>query len=158
MKNVFFYQTEIGQVWFEDNGRAITKLTFDNKKVPEDAKIKETDLIKEAFRQLNEYFSGSRREFDIPLEIEGTPFQKSVWDALKAIPYGETRTYREIAEKIGNPRACRAVGMANNRNPVAIIIPCHRVIGANGKLAGYAGGLDIKEKLLDLEKRYSGKE
>lgn len=116
------------------------------------AELHETALIRQAAKQLNEYLAGKRKTFDLPLEPGGTPFQKAVWHALTGIPYGETRTYREIAEIIGNPKACRAVGMANNKNPIAIIIPCHRVIGTGGKLIGYAGGLDIKKKLLELEK------
>ncbi len=89
--------------------------------------------------------------FDLPLEPAGTEFQKSVWVALQAIPYGETRSYGDMARQIGNPKACRAVGMANNRNPISIVIPCHRVIGADGSLVGYGGGLDLKQKLLTLE-------
>ena len=108
-------------------------------------------LIAEAFRELEEYFSGTRREFDLPLNPQGTPFQQSVWAALRRIPYGGTASYTEIAEAVGCPGGSRAVGMANNRNPIAILIPCHRVIGANGKLVGYAGGLDLKRKLLELE-------
>ena len=112
----------------------------------------ETVLLKEAIRELNEYFDGKRTSFDLQLELQGTEFQKKVWKALKEIPFGETRSYGEIAKIIGNEKACRAVGMANNKNPIAIIVPCHRVIGANGKLVGYAGGVDLKEKLLNLEK------
>lgn len=113
--------------------------------------VVETALIKEAAKQLKEYLDGKRKVFDIPLALEGTPFQKSVWKALQDIPYGETRSYGEIAESIGQPRACRAVGMANNKNPIAIFVPCHRVIGSDGKLVGYASGLDIKERLLAME-------
>ncbi len=101
--------------------------------------------------QLDEYFAKQRTDFDLPLEARGTEFQKKVWDALCAIPYGETRSYGEIAASIGNKNACRAVGMANHNNPIAIVIPCHRVVGANGKLTGYAGGLATKEALLRLE-------
>ena len=152
MKNIFYYQTAIGEIAIADNGRAITNLAFTAGNAPKDAAFAETALIKEAFKQLTEYLDGKRKEFDIPLEMEGTDFQKSVWKALKKIPYGETKSYKEIAESIGDPKACRAVGMANNRNPVAIFVPCHRVIGANGGLVGYAGGLGIKEKLLELER------
>lgn len=120
---------------------------------PDGYTVTETALIKEAAKQLNEYLGGKRRVFDIPLALEGTPFQKAVWKALTDIPYGETRSYREIAESIGQPKACRAVGMANNKNPAAIFVPCHRVIGSNGKLVGYAGGMDVKEKLLALERQ-----
>lgn len=102
-------------------------------------------------KQLREYFAGTRQSFDLPLAPAGTPFQRAVWDALCTIPYGETRTYAQIAAAVGNPKAYRAVGMANNRNPIAILIPCHRVVGANGSLTGYAGGLDAKRALLALE-------
>ena len=108
-------------------------------------------LLEKAAKELKEYFQGKRREFDLPLSVKGTAFQMKVWRALQEIPYGETRSYGEIAEAIGKPKAARAVGMANNRNPVSIIIPCHRVIGADGKLVGYGGGLDAKEYLLELE-------
>lgn len=109
------------------------------------------EYFREISRQLEAYFSGELKSFDIKLAAEGTEFQKSVWKALCEIPYGETRSYKDIAVSIGNPKACRAVGLANNRNPIAIIVPCHRVIGANGKLTGYASGLDVKEFLLKLE-------
>ena len=112
------------------------------------------NLLKKAAKQLTEYFAGKRREFDLPLDFTGTGFQKKVWAALLTIPYGETRSYGEIAKQIGNPKACRAVGMANNRNPIAIICPCHRVIGADGSLVGFGGGLPAKQFLLDLEKDY----
>ena len=101
--------------------------------------------------QLSEYFDGSRTEFDLPLDLEGTPFQESVWTALSTIPYGETVTYATQAERIGRPSAVRAVGAANGRNPVPIVLPCHRVIGASGSLTGYAGGLDRKRRLLEIE-------
>lgn len=101
--------------------------------------------------QLDEYFAGERREFTIPLDLRGTEFQLKCWRALLDIPYGETRSYRDLAQSIGHPQAFRAVGMSNNRNPIAIIVPCHRVIAADGSLCGYGGGLDLKRKLLDLE-------
>jgi len=104
-----------------------------------------------ATRQLAEYFQGRRRSFDLPLEVRGTPFQQRVWKALRRIPYGETRSYGEIARQVGSPRAARAVGMANHANPVAIVIPCHRVIAAGGALGGYACGIEFKRRLLDLE-------
>ncbi len=102
-------------------------------------------------KELEEYFRGERKKFDIEYELEGTEFQKKVWQALLTIPYGETRSYKDIAIAVGNPKASRAVGMANNKNHIAIIVPCHRVIGSNGKLVGYAGGLDVKEALLRVE-------
>ncbi len=102
-------------------------------------------------RELEQYFAGTRREFTFPLDLRGTDFQRACWRALLAIPYGETRTYADIARVVGRPQAFRAVGMANNRNPVAIVVPCHRVIASDGTLCGYGGGLDIKRKLLELE-------
>jgi methylated-DNA-[protein]-cysteine S-methyltransferase len=108
-------------------------------------------LLEPARRQLTEYFAGERTEFDLPLRPEGAPFQKQVWDALLRIPYGETASYGEIAREIGHPTAFRAVGAANGQNPIAIIVPCHRVIGSNGSLTGYGGGLPTKRALLDLE-------
>ena len=111
-------------------------------------------ILDKAYKQLKEYFVGERKEFDLPLDPVGTEFQMKVWEALQTIPYGETRTYKEIAEQIGNANASRAVGMANNRNPLPIFIPCHRVVGADGGIVGYAGGTDVKAALLELEKKY----
>ena len=118
-----------------------------------DVREQETALLAEARRQLTEYFAGARREFSLPLSLHGTEFQIKDWKALQEIPYGETRSYKQIAERIGSPKAFRAVGMANNKNRIAIIIPCHRVIGADGSLVGYGGGMDKKIWLLELEKR-----
>src|ERR1700678_1368494 len=106
--------------------------------------------------QLDEYFAGQRREFTFPMDLRGTDFQMACWRALLAIPYGETRTYADIARAVGKPSAFRAVGMANNRNPVAVVVPCHRVIASDGGLCGYGGGLDVKRKLLELEGALSG--
>jgi O-6-methylguanine DNA methyltransferase len=105
-------------------------------------------------RELDEYFAGKRTQFTVPLDLRGTAFQKQCWQALLDIPYGETRSYADIARVIGRPRAFRAVGMANHDNPVAIIVPCHRVVGSNGNLTGYGGGLDVKRQLLELERRH----
>ncbi|MZD05089.1 methylated-DNA--[protein]-cysteine S-methyltransferase [Streptomyces sp. SID5785] len=102
--------------------------------------------------QLDAYFRGELTRFDVPLALHGTPFQRSVWDQLRAIPYGETRTYGELAEALGSPGASRAVGLANGKNPIGVIVPCHRVVGANGSLTGYGGGLPRKQRLLDLER------
>ena len=155
MKNVFYYNTKIGKIGIEEDGLAITKIYFINNDEQEEILEKnETALLKEAIKQLNEYFDGERSSFDLKLQPQGTEFQNKVWKALIEIPFGETRSYGEIAKIIGNEKASRAVGMANNKNPIAIIVPCHRVIGANGKLVGYAGGLDIKEMLLNLEKNH----
>lgn len=108
-------------------------------------------ILLEAERQLREYFSGTRTEFDLPIELNGTEFQKRVWRGLRDIPYGQTMRYVDLARTVGSPRAVRAVGAANGKNPLSIIVPCHRVIGANGSLTGFAGGLDAKAKLLALE-------
>ncbi len=106
----------------------------------------------EVYKMLEEYFSGTRKNFDVKYKLVGTEFQKKVWNALLTIPYGETRSYKEIATYVGNDKASRAVGMANNKNPLSIIVPCHRVIGSTNKLVGYAGGLDMKKCLLGMEK------
>lgn len=118
------------------------------------AEKEKTSVILKAEQELKEYFSGNRREFSVSVHPTGTEFQRNVWHALCDIPYGETRSYKDIAAAIGNPRACRAVGMANHHNPIMIFIPCHRVIGADGSLTGYAGGLDGKEALLELERNH----
>lgn len=109
-------------------------------------------ILLETQKQLNEYFAGQRQKFDVPLDFEGTEFQKKVWQALLTIPFGETRSYKQIAEQIGNVKAVRAVGAANGKNPISIIAPCHRVVGTNGKLVGFAGGLENKDILLKIEK------
>ncbi|MGW2558768.1 methylated-DNA--[protein]-cysteine S-methyltransferase [Streptomyces sp. NPDC001514] len=110
----------------------------------------------EAIRQLDAYFAGELKDFDLPLHLEGTPFQRSVWEQLCLIPYGETRTYSDLADALGNPGASRAVGLANGKNPVGIIVPCHRVIGSTGSLTGYGGGLDRKQRLLAFESGAAG--
>jgi methylated-DNA-[protein]-cysteine S-methyltransferase len=110
----------------------------------------------ETERQLGEYFAGTRTRFDLPLEARGSEFEKKVWRALEKIPYGKTRSYLDLAKAIGSPKACRAVGAANGRNPLPIVVPCHRVIGADGKLTGFAGGIEKKAKLLDHEARAAG--
>ena len=152
MKHVFFYSTTIGKIGIASDDNVITGLYFSDSPIPTDLILHESDCIKEAARQLTEYLAGTRTTFTFPLAPQGTPFQLAVWQALQEIPYGETRSYTDIAFRIGKPNACRAVGMANNKNPLAIFIPCHRVIGTNGKLVGYGGGLAIKEKLLSMEK------
>jgi methylated-DNA-[protein]-cysteine S-methyltransferase len=136
--------------------KGITNLILKFKSMPEEfkgaTKLQPNDpYLFNIFAQLKEYFAGTRKIFDVPLDVEGTDFQEKVWVELKKIPYGKTRSYKEIAKKLGDVNKIRAVGKANGQNPVAIVIPCHRVIGADGKLTGYAGGLDIKEKLLHLE-------
>ena len=154
MDNKVFYKTSIGWISIEDNGKALTQINF------EDAfgeTCGEGNLITElALRQLEEFFAGKRKAFAVPVVPAGTEFMQKVWQALASIPYGEVRTYGDIAKQIGAPKAYRAVGMACNRNPLPIVIPCHRVIGANGRLVGYAGGLETKATLLALEKTNVG--
>lgn len=145
------YNTDIGTITLSESNGSILELSFNDLISPDDYIIQETTLLHNASIQLNEYFSGQRKKFSLPLNPIGTPFQKKVWEALLSIPYGETRSYKDIAILIDNPKASRAVGMANNKNPISIFIPCHRVIGSNGKLVGYGGGLNIKRSLLDLE-------
>jgi methylated-DNA-[protein]-cysteine S-methyltransferase len=156
--NCHSYPFPLGRMWIAADQGAIVEISWSapaalmvtQGESPQNSAQGETPLIAEAARQLGEYFEGRRREFDLPLRLKGTDFQRRVWDALLAIPHGEVRTYGEIARAIGNQHASRAVGMACNRNPVSIVVPCHRVVGAGG-LTGYAGGLDKKAFLLELE-------
>ncbi len=150
MINYYFYETIIGYLTISADEQGITDVSF-GKRNPVHAVCEETPVIKQAVSELQEYFEGRRQEFTVPLHPQGTDFQLRVWQVLRTIPYGKTWSYKQVATAAGNPNASRAVGMANNRNPIAIIIPCHRVIGANGRLVGYAGGLDVKEKLLQIE-------
>lgn len=151
MKNLYLYDTILGVIGISDNGKEITEVFF-NDEERDGYTIIETSLIKETHRQLKLYLEGTLKEFDIPISFKGTEFQIKVWNALRDIPYGETRSYKDISENIGSPKAYRAVGMTNNKNPISIIVPCHRVIGASGNLVGYGGGLDKKKILLDMEK------
>lgn len=146
-----YYQTKIGRIKIAQEGDAIVEI---NVTESEKESEKETPLIKKTIKELEEYFEGKRKFFDIPISIKGTEFQEKVWKALLKIPYGETKSYEDIAKMIGCPKGARAVGMANHNNKIIIIIPCHRVIGKNGKLVGYAGGLPVKEKLLQIESNY----
>ncbi len=150
---VAFRETPLGRMGMGEEGGRITNLWFEGSEVPAGAAEEETEVLTEAHRQLDAYLAGELKEFSLPLAPRGTGFQREVWEALRRIPYGETASYKEIAEAVGRPRAFRAVGMANNRNPIPVIIPCHRVIGSDGGLVGYGGGLDLKRRLLDLEKR-----
>ncbi|QOX64762.1 methylated-DNA--[protein]-cysteine S-methyltransferase [Anoxybacterium hadale] len=154
MANVFYYELKLGPIGIAESDDKITHLFFQNEAFsPEGYTHGETAVLTEAAKQLKEYFDGQRKEFELPLAPAGTEFMQRVWNALLQIPYGETRSYKQIAKMAGNEKACRAVGMANNRNPISIFIPCHRVIGANGALVGYGGGLDKKIFLLELERR-----
>lgn len=146
------YDSPFGPMLLQSDGEVITALDFGEST---DAVYKNFTIFDQAKEELDEYFFGLRKTFTVPIKPSGTPFQMQVWQALKEIPYGETRCYEDIAIQIGNPKAFRAIGMANNRNPISIIIPCHRVIGKDGSLVGYGGGLAMKTALLDLEQKYS---
>ena len=149
-------ETPIGPLTVTATKKAVTAIRFGTQGPEGSARCtaaEATPLLRKAAEEIGDYFAGSRRRFTLPLAPEGTPFQQKVWEALRNIPYGETRTYKQIAIQIGHNQSFRAVGMANNRNPIVIVVPCHRVIGYDGKLTGYAGGLDIKEQLLELERR-----
>ena len=150
------YNFEIGKILIVENEDYIIKVEFLNDKNQllnkKYGTKKETMLIRKTKLELMEYFDGKRRKFDIPIKLDGTDFQVKVWKELLKLPYGETCSYLDIAKKIGNPNGARAVGMANNKNKIQIIIPCHRVIGSNKKLIGYAGGIKVKERLLKLER------
>lgn len=153
MKHIFYYQTSLGEIGISANQEGITGIFLMRGRPldTEDCRKEETPVIRQAAQEITEYLEKKRTRFTIPLSLQGTEFQKRVWNALQEIPYGETRSYKQIAEAIQQPNAYRAVGMANNKNPVLIIIPCHRVIGAQGKLVGYAAGVDVKQYLLKLE-------
>jgi len=152
MEYLWHYQTAIGAIGILERERRITNLFFETDPVPDGAAVEETELLREAGRQLQEYLLGRRKAFELPLAPSGTAFMRRVWDCLTEIPYGATRSYREVAASTGNGKACRAVGLANHCNPIPVFIPCHRVIGANGGLTGYRGGLAVKSFLLELER------
>ena len=151
-----YYQSPIGLIRMGQSGGFLTRADFveqssESEHFQPDGISNSGTLLKDACRQLDDYFEGSRQKFDLALKPHGTDFQRSAWESLLRIPYGETRSYMQQAESILNPRAIRAIGQANSRNPIPIIIPCHRVIGKNGSLTGYAGGLERKTRLLALE-------
>lgn len=144
-------KTPIGNIEItEDNGKIISIKKTEKNIISTDNKI-----LLQAEKELEEYFDGKRKKFTLPLDLRGTDFQLRVWNVLRGIPYGETRSYKEVALAAGNEKASRAVGMANNKNPILIVVPCHRVIGSNGAMTGFACGLDVKKKLLELEKKNS---
>lgn len=148
---LFYYNTTIGRIGIAEQNGKIANLFFETDPIPQGARLFETAALKEAARQLHAYLEGSLKLFSLPLEPVGTDFMRRVWQALGEIPFGETVSYKELALAAGSPQASRAVGQANNRNPLPIFIPCHRVIGADGKLVGYRGGINLKRKLLELE-------
>ncbi len=155
--NYSYLETPVGTLIIAGDAEAIHEISFPRNGKPrpprEDWTESTRGTVAAAIRQLREYFAGKRTDFDLPLAPEGTEFQRAVWARLQEIPYGETISYGELAKRVGNPKASRAVGAANGQNPIPIVIPCHRVIGANGKLTGFGGGLPTKEKLLALESR-----
>jgi methylated-DNA-[protein]-cysteine S-methyltransferase len=154
IENSVYYHSPIETLKITENGKAITSVRWDltHKDAVHNDPL--TPLLQEAVKEFQEYFNGTRKIFDLPIDPKGTTFQCRVWEAVSAIPYGNTRSYGTIAEQAGNPKGSRAVGMANNKNPIVIIVPCHRVVGHDGKLVGYAAGITIKQQLLELEKRY----
>ena len=154
--NYIEFKSPIGTIFIAANHDALLAIAFENnwptvKASLGDLKRGSNPVITQCKQQLNEYFAGVRKDFDLPVAFSGTEFQKQSWHALKMIPYGTTRSYADQARSIGNPKAVRAVGSANGKNPISIVIPCHRVIGKSGKLAGYGGGLAAKKYLLNLE-------
>jgi len=148
---IHHYKSPVGILEIKTDDMAVTGLDI-LKKIPPILQTSTNHLTVETCKQLDEYFAGERKKFDLPLAPEGTPFQQAAWKQLQKIPYGQTISYSQEAKAVGHPKACRAVGSANGKNPIAIIIPCHRVIAANGGLGGYASGLENKIKLLELEK------
>ena len=153
-----FADSPVGRLKLVASDRALIAVLWENdhpRRVPLDDLIEDRyhPILVRTEAELREYFAGKRSDFSIPLDLRGTFFQKQVWEALLGIPFGETRTYGQLAVQLGNPKAMRAIGAANGRNPISIIVPCHRVIGASGKLTGFAGGLDAKAHLLCLEGR-----
>ncbi len=149
-----FFSSPVGVLELVEQGGMLRELHFRSSAEAPSLEAPLSPVLQLCFLELEEYFRGRRHRFTMPLYLQGTPFQIEVWRTLREIPYGETRSYQDVAVAIGNPRALRAVGGANNKNPLAIIIPCHRVIGKNGSLTGFGGGLAIKEWLLEHEKRH----
>lgn len=152
--NIYFQQTTIGRIGIAEENGSITNLYFETDAIPQNVELSATEVIREAFRQLDAYLGGELQTFSLPLAPHGTDFMRTVWMALCKVPYGKTASYKEIAAAAGRPKAARAVGLANNRNPIPLFIPCHRTIGADGKLVGYRGGLDIKKILLAIENNH----
>ena len=145
------FHSPAGTIVLEGDDRRLTRIGFGVPAAP----AGDSAAAAAAAIQLEQYFAGERTSFDLDLELAGTPFERRVWDELRAVPYGETASYAEIARRIGRPSACRAVGRANGRNPIAVVVPCHRVIGSDGSLTGYAGGIEMKRALLDLERHHA---
>jgi methylated-DNA-[protein]-cysteine S-methyltransferase len=151
--NIAFSETSIGKIGIAEDTGKITNVYFATDIIPPALALKETALLRDAFQQLNAYLKGTLTAFSLPIAPAGTIFRQQVWQLLANIPYGTTATYKDIAIALGNPQSVRAVGQANHQNPIPLFIPCHRIIGMNGKLVGYRGGLAIKAKLLEIEKQ-----
>jgi methylated-DNA-[protein]-cysteine S-methyltransferase len=151
--NITFSETSIGKIGIAEAAGKITNVYFATDIIPPALELKETTLLRDAFQQLNAYLKGKLKAFSLPIAPAGTIFRQQVWQLLVNIPYGTTATYKDIAIALGNPQSVRAVGQANHQNPIPLFIPCHRIIGMNGKLVGYRGGLAIKAKLLEIEKQ-----
>ncbi len=150
--NVQYFGSPLGQLRLVSNGKQLTHIEFEDHHTTSGQEVVRNDpVLRDTQQQLTEYFNGSRTTFDLPLAPQGTAFQEAVWQALQRIPFGETRSYADIASQIMRPKAVRAVGAANGRNPIPLIVPCHRVIGSDGSLTGFAGGLHAKKWLLGLE-------
>lgn len=150
-KYAYSFESKISNLSIYEVDNKIVRIEFNEENTDKNYKYEMTPTIKNAIREIEEYLDGDRKIFTVPIELYGTEFQVKVWNELLKIPYGETKTYKEIAKSIGNEKACRAVGGANNKNPIPIIVPCHRVIGSNSSLVGYKGGLQIKKALLEVE-------
>jgi methylated-DNA-[protein]-cysteine S-methyltransferase len=153
-----YMDSPVGRLLLAGNEKELRHISFPRGKgalKPERGWVPKEEPFREAIRQLQAYFAGTLKEFDLPLAPQGTPFQRAVWQVLRSIPYGATASYGQIARRIGKPKAMRAVGAANGRNPLPIVVPCHRVIGSDGSLTGFGGGLTTKQKLLDLERRHA---
>ena len=165
MKTIYhtILTTPIGQLLIASSAKGFVRILLPNEgnpdlvsrlrnDFPEHTLVEDREKNQKAVDQLNEYFRGARTVFSLPLDLRGTPFQKTVWNAVTRVPYGQTRSYGQIARQVGKPKAFRAVGMANRTNPIPIAVPCHRILGADGSLTGFGGGIPLKEKLLKLEK------
>lgn len=152
MTDSYTFNTPIGFLTIREEEKKLTKLFWEANSVQTMKNELHSDFLYEVYTQVNEYLTGRRKQFDVPLKYQGTQFQQSVWQELQKIPYGETRSYQEIAAVIGNEKAVRAVGQANNKNPILLIIPCHRVIHKSGGISGFACGVEVKRYLLELEK------
>lgn len=150
---ISFLESPLGWLEITTSQTSLLQIDFLKQKPKQKESKSLPDIMKKTKTQLKEFFSGKRKKFDLKLDMYGTDFQKKVWKALQKVPYGKTLSYKEIAEKVGNSKAARAVGLANNKNPIPLVVPCHRIVGSNGKMVGYASGVNKKVWLIDLEKQ-----